>query len=281
MIIVEPHPDFAKTGLLEDSARAVLEHESVDSNVSLSIVLTDDSKLRELNREYLGIDAPTDVLSFPASETDPETGVRYLGDILISIPRALEQAGAAGHGLEGEVQLLVIHGVLHLLGHDHAGAEEKARMWAAQAEVLERLGLSHVQVREEYPTSLRTFVTSRISSFGHALRGWSYVMRTQQNAWIHATVSMIVFALCLWVGIPPRDWAVIILTVAMVFSAEFVNTAIEAVVDLASPVHHPLAKVGKDVGAAAVLVAASAAFLIGLLIIGPPLWTKLSQLFLK
>jgi diacylglycerol kinase len=104
-------------------------------------------------------------------------------------------------------------------------------------------------------------------------------MRTQQNAWIHATASLIVFALCLWVGIPPRDWAVIILAVAMVFSAEFVNTAIEAVVDLASPVHHPLAKVGKDVGAAAVLVAASAAFLIGLMIIGPPLWGKVSGWF--
>ena len=65
----------------------------------------------------------------------------------------------------------------------------------------------------------------------------------------------------------------------MVFTAEFINTAIEAVVDLASPVKHPLAKVGKDVGAAAVLVAALAAILVGLLILGPPLWEKLSFLF--
>ena len=75
---------------------------------------------------YLGIDGPTDVLSFPASEMDPETGVHYIGDILISIPRAQAQADAAGHPLEAEVQLLVVHGVLHLLGHDHAQAEEKA-----------------------------------------------------------------------------------------------------------------------------------------------------------
>ncbi|HEY6073632.1 MAG TPA: diacylglycerol kinase family protein, partial [Anaerolineales bacterium] len=68
---------------------------------------------------------------------------------------------------------------------------------------------------------------------------------------------------------------VIILAVAMVFSAEFINTAIEAVVDLASPLHHPLGKVGKDVGAAAVLIAALAAALIGLLILGPPLWARL------
>lgn len=129
--------------------------------------------------------------------------------------------------------------------------------------------------------SLKSFITSRIVSFGHAFRGWYYVMRTQHNAWIHAAVSIIVFAVCLWVGIPPRDWAVIILTIALVFSAEFVNTAIEAVVDLASPVHHPLAKVGKDVGAAAVLVAAAAAFVVGLLIIGPPLWLKLTHLLLR
>jgi diacylglycerol kinase len=87
-----------------------------------------------------------------------------------------------------------------------------------------------------------------------------------------------VFLLSFWLGLPPRDWAVIILTVTMVFAAEFVNTAIEAVVDLASPTHHPLAKVGKDVGAAAVLIAALAAVLIGVLILAPPLWARLSSL---
>ena len=149
MIYIEPHPDFPNIDILAQTADAALEHESVEAEVILSIILTDDGQLRELNRDYLGIDAPTDVLSFPASESDPETGARYLGDILISIPRAAEQAQAAGHDLQGEVQLLVVHGVLHLLGHDHAEAEEKARMWAAQAEVLERLGLGHIKVREE------------------------------------------------------------------------------------------------------------------------------------
>jgi diacylglycerol kinase len=83
----------------------------------------------------------------------------------------------------------------------------------------------------------------------------------------------------LWVGLKPLDWAVIVLTIAMVFTAEFINTAIEAVVDLASPVHHPLAKVGKDVGAGAVLIAAMAAVVIGLLILGPPLLVRLTLLF--
>lgn len=148
MIHIESEIPFSQD-LLERAANAALEHESRSLDSELSIILTDDARLHELNLNYLGVDAPTDVLSFPASETDPETGASYIGDILISIPRAQAQADAAGHPLEAEVQLLVVHGVLHLIGHDHAEAEEKARMWKAQAEILERLGLGQIQIREE------------------------------------------------------------------------------------------------------------------------------------
>ncbi len=127
--------------------------------------------------------------------------------------------------------------------------------------------------------TIKKFLYSRILAFGHALRGWAYVLKTQHNAWIHSVVATVVIILSLWLGLPARDWAVLILIIAMVFTAEFINTAIEAVVDLASPVHHPLAKVGKDVGAGAVLVAALAAILIGLLILGPPLWQKVGGWF--
>ena len=75
-----------------------------------------------------------------------------------------------------------------------------------------------------------------------------------------------------------RDWAVLFVTIALVWTAEFINTALEAVVDLASPHHHPLAKVGKDVGAAAVLISALTSILVGLLILGPPLWGKVALL---
>ena len=122
------------------------------------------------------------------------------------------------------------------------------------------------------------FIRSRIISFGHAFRGWAYVIRTQKNAWVHAGVTTLVVVLGIWLAIPARDWAVLILTIAVVWSAEFFNTSIEAVVDLASPVHHPLAKVGKDVGAAAVLIAAGASVLIGLLILGPPLWARILEI---
>ncbi|HKI54674.1 MAG TPA: diacylglycerol kinase family protein [Anaerolineales bacterium] len=127
--------------------------------------------------------------------------------------------------------------------------------------------------------TLKDFFNSRLTAFGHAFRGWWYVLQTQHNAWIHTVVAVLVFILAFWLKLPTHDWAILIITITMVFAAEFVNTAIEAVVDLASPAHHPLAKVGKDVGAAAVLIAALAAVLIGLLILGPPLWEKLSLLF--
>jgi len=81
-----------------------------------------------------------------------------------------------------------------------------------------------------------------------------------------------------WLRLPMRDWAVLLVTIALVWTAEFINTALEAVVDLASPQRHPLAKVGKDVGAAAVLIAALTSILVGLLILGPPLWEKLKVL---
>ncbi len=148
MINIDNQQDFLESALLERAARITLDLASAPADADMTIVLTDDSQLHELNLEYLGVDAPTDVLSFPASESDPETGIPYLGDILISIPRAAEQAQAAGHSVEAEVQLLVVHGTLHLLGHDHAEVEEKTRMWNAQAEVLSRLGLSYVKIQD-------------------------------------------------------------------------------------------------------------------------------------
>ncbi len=123
------------------AAEAALAHEDTPANAELSVVLTDDAQLRALNRDYLDEDAVTDVLSFPSGETDPESGALYLGDIVISIPRAQAQAQESGHSLEDEIQLLTVHGALHLLGHDHADEDEKARMWAAQGEILAGLGL--------------------------------------------------------------------------------------------------------------------------------------------
>lgn len=147
MIILESTlPLPFEFSLLEEAANTALQHQSAAG--SLTLVLTTDEELHRLNREYLGIDKPTDVLSFPAGETDPETGGLYLGDILISMPRTEIQARLAGHPPVDEARLLVVHGVLHLLGFDHADAREKKRMWKVQAEILKNLGLEHVKINE-------------------------------------------------------------------------------------------------------------------------------------
>lgn len=148
MITIESKYDFPST-LIERAVHAALTHQKEPLDVNLSVVLTDNRRLHKLNLDYLGVDAPTDVLSFPASESDPETGAHYIGDILISVPYATKGAKQAGNSLEAELQLLVVHGVLHLLGHDHAKPKEKAKMWKAQAEILKSLGLGDVVIREE------------------------------------------------------------------------------------------------------------------------------------
>lgn len=150
MIYIEMNPGLKTSlapDLLEQAARATLRQQSTP-DADLSLVLAGDARLRTLNREYLDQDVPTDVLSFPSVETDPETSRRYLGDVVISLPRAESQARAGGHPLEQEVQLLVVHGVLHLLGHDHAAAKDRKRMWTAQAEILKSLGVSPSIIHE-------------------------------------------------------------------------------------------------------------------------------------
>jgi diacylglycerol kinase len=126
---------------------------------------------------------------------------------------------------------------------------------------------------------IRRFLRRRAGSFRYAFAGFAYSFRTQENIWIHSAATLAVVAMGLWLGLSIHDWVLLILTISAVWVAEFFNTAIEAVVDLASPDIHPLAKTAKDVGAAAVLVTAIAAVVIGLLILGPPLWPRLSGFF--
>ena len=119
--------------------------------------------------------------------------------------------------------------------------------------------------------------SSRVRSFRYAFAGWWYVLRTQRNAWIHAIATISVISLGLWLRLDRLEWVVLILAITLVWLAEFINTALEAVVDLTTEDQHPLAKAGKDVGAAAVLIAAGSAIIIGLLTLGPPLLTKLNS----
>lgn len=143
LLIADAYNGLVKSEKLTQSAQAVLNKQLENPDVDLSVVVDDDARLRELNADFLGIDAPTDVLSFPSGEeeVDPETGRHYLGDIIISFPRAAEQSEAAGHSVMDEIQLLVVHGTLHLLGFDHADPDEKESMWSIQAEILRGLNV--------------------------------------------------------------------------------------------------------------------------------------------
>jgi probable rRNA maturation factor len=142
-IYVEIAPRYGRwtsAAVLRTAARAALHQQRAPAPAVLAVRLTGDAELRSLNRQFRQEDHATDVLSFPSGIPDPETGGIYLGDIAVSYARASAQARRGRHPVQAELQLLVVHGVLHLLGHDHTTPGEQARMWAAQADILKQLG---------------------------------------------------------------------------------------------------------------------------------------------
>ena len=122
---------------------------------------------------------------------------------------------------------------------------------------------------------------SRVASFRYALAGCLYVVRYQKNIRIQGLVTIVVFAVGLWLGLSTGSWAILVLTVTVNWVAEFTNSAIEAVVNLASPEQHPMARVAKDVAAGTSLLTACASAIIGVLLLGPPLAAKIALLFAK
>lgn len=109
-------------------------------DLSLSLLICDDSAIKTLNNTYRGIDQPTDVLSFPADYTLPESHTTYLGDIAISYPTAHKQATLGNYPVNREIMLLTVHGVLHLLGYDHLSDNDKEVMWDFQKKIMILLG---------------------------------------------------------------------------------------------------------------------------------------------
>jgi probable rRNA maturation factor len=126
------------------AVEAAFESAERECSGELTVLITDDNRVRELNRLYRGIDAPTDVLAFGSVGdaepfvTSPEASP-YVGDIVVSYPRALQQAVEYGHAVEEELLMLIIHGTLHLLGYDHGEREDEVQMWVAQESALARL----------------------------------------------------------------------------------------------------------------------------------------------
>ncbi len=133
--------------LIRRCCHAVLQMEQFPDPAEISVSFVDNEQIREMNRQYRDKDSATDVLSFPMGENgqydvNHETGAKILGDIVISMPRAVEQAQAYGHSLEREVGFLTAHSMLHLLGYDHEkGGLERVRMREKEEKVMQELGL--------------------------------------------------------------------------------------------------------------------------------------------
>jgi probable rRNA maturation factor len=156
--IDEPFSEKVNVELVEQALAATFRlcgSTSITAETStVSVVITDNETIQQFNRQYRGIDAPTDVLSFantplPDFPDDAQmTTAHHLGDILIAYPVAEAQALAAGHAAPEEITLLAVHGALHLLGFDHDTPAHKKKMWAAQHQIMTELGLAHIQPTE-------------------------------------------------------------------------------------------------------------------------------------
>ena len=145
-INVHTEPDFREwKTLVARACRAALSQGDLDQG-ALTVVLTDNETVRQMNKEYAEEDRTTDVLAFPSGDHDPDSDMPYLGDILIAVPVAKTQADERGHDLGTELSLLTIHGTLHLLGHDHHDAHSKDRMWALQNSALLSMGISNASL---------------------------------------------------------------------------------------------------------------------------------------
>lgn len=144
-----PAPGFPDQRVREAISDVLSQH-IVEDGTTLAFVLMDNEQVRAFNSQYRGVDAPTDILSFPADplpdeviEAMAEEGEGpYLGDLFVAYPYTVHQAEEAGHPLDDELILLAIHGALHLLGYDHDNSEDQAKMWAAQSEALKRAGIA-------------------------------------------------------------------------------------------------------------------------------------------
>ncbi len=142
ILVQEQFQSMISDQVLLSCGETTLLLDGVNDSPSLSLMITDDEEMIDMNHRYRGINKTTDVLAFGADFTDPDLESRYLGDVVISFPQAEKQALKRGHTVEEELQLLVVHGVLHLLGYDHDTRTGKEAMWAIQFRVLAELGLS-------------------------------------------------------------------------------------------------------------------------------------------
>lgn len=151
-IVVDNENWKVDTERLIQAAQQVFVAETLPDDTALTVVISSDERVHELNQQFRGVDAPTDVLSFPADAAFSQTDDGYLGDIIIAYPYAKRQAEREAIDFEQSLCLLLVHGILHLIGYDHDTLENRRQMWERQDVVLSSLNipLSIVPALESY-----------------------------------------------------------------------------------------------------------------------------------
>ena len=250
------------------------------TNLYISITLTNPEEIEKINKQYRNIDKATDVLSFPMFEkedlerflkensknTDVNTQVDILGDIVISIPKVYEQAEEYGHSFERELAYMVVHGFYHLMEYDHIEEEDKKVMRQKEEYVLQNLGIKRESTKEESEKELekieekekdnknKTSNSNFLDAWKNAIDGIIYATTTQRNVKIQLVIAVLVVIISLFFDLSRAEFLCFLFTIILILFAEMFNTAIETVVDLYVDVYHPKAKIAKDVAAGGVVV---------------------------
>lgn len=259
-----------------------------DTNLYISITLTNPEEIEKLNKQYRNIDRATDVLSFPMFEKDElkefihkstqvgEQNIQadILGDVVISIPRVYEQAEEYGHSFERELSYMVVHGFYHLMGYDHIEEQDKSIMREKEETILSKLGITRETSpeegekeleeleKDEKSTKKKTSNSNFLDAWKNAINGIIYATTTQRNVKIQLVIAVAVVIISLFFDLSRAEFLCFLFTIILILFAEMCNTAIETVVDLYVDVYHPKAKIAKDVAAGGVVITAINAIIV-------------------
>lgn len=247
-----------------------------NTNLYISITLTNPEEIKTINKQYRNINKATDVLSFPMFEKEEldtmvqdsakkdqvddtendENQVRdILGDIVISIQKVQEQAKEYGHSFERELSYMVVHGFYHLMGYDHMVEDDKKQMRAKEENILAKLNISR-DLPYEADKDRKIKNEGFLDAWKNAINGIIYATTTQGNIKRQLIIAVLVVIISLFFDLSKAEFLIFMFTIVLIIFAEMVNTAIETVVDLYTDLYHPKAKIAKDVAAGGVVITA-------------------------
>ncbi len=243
-----------------------------NTNLYMSITLTDPEEIKRINRQFRNIDKATDVLSFPMFEKEEIEKIKeeeapkntqvqdILGDIVISIQKVEEQAKEYGHSFERELAYMVVHGFYHLMGYDHMIEEDKKVMRQKEENVLVKLNIGRsnelrkTTSEKDEEKGNQTKNKNFLDAWKNAINGIIYAVTTQGNVKKQLIIAVAVVIISLFFELSKAEFLIFMFTIVLIIFAEMVNTAIETVVDLYTDIYHPKAKIAKDVAAGGVVI---------------------------